>query len=134
MTWYAAHIIQCAKFLDGVQDKYPCYENIVLVEAESPDRAREEAIKIGRTDYDTYQGSSDEKQRSWWEGRPVEWVFAGIRKLIACTNMSGELSGLDPEFRPNHGTEITYSQLEVDSEDALNKLISGDGVVVLYEE
>lgn len=51
MSWYAAHIIQYWKFLDGVQDSYPLYENIVLIQAEVADEAWEKANQIG---YDVY--------------------------------------------------------------------------------
>ncbi len=48
MGWYAAHIIQYARFKDGRQDTYPCYENIVLLDAASISSAQEEAARIGR--------------------------------------------------------------------------------------
>jgi len=51
MGWYAAHIIQYARFKDGRQDTYPCYENIVLLEAASISAAQEEAVRIGREHY-----------------------------------------------------------------------------------
>lgn len=50
MTWYAAHIILLTKFLDGVQDSYPIWENIVLINAETSDDAHAIADKKGLTE------------------------------------------------------------------------------------
>jgi hypothetical protein len=55
---------------------------------------------------------------------PATWVFAGLRKLVSCVN---------PEERPEHGTEVTYSQMEVTSEADFKKLVNGEPVMVLYE-
>lgn len=132
MTWYAAHIISYVRFLDGNQDKYPIWENIVLIEAESPDEAYEKAKKIGQDHYDgTATGSGNLR----WDGRPGVWVFAGIRKVIRCQDTTAtEVTRIEEGERPIHGTEITYSELEVSSEEALTKLLNGDPVIVLYEE
>lgn len=130
MSWYAAHIIQYVKFLDGIQDRYWVYENVVLVEADSVDAARAEATRIGQTVYD-----DDGTQGTHLNDRPALLAFAGIRKLVQCENMSGEGLGWDDEgFRPTHGTEITYSHLEVDSAEAFDRLLQGESVAVIYEE
>lgn len=46
--WYAASIIMLVKFKDGNQDKYPVWENVVLIKASSGDEALELAEKRGR--------------------------------------------------------------------------------------
>ena len=46
--WYAAHLIEYAKFRDGVQDYYPFYENVVLIEADSPEEAWDKAEQFGK--------------------------------------------------------------------------------------
>ena len=116
--WYAAHAIMYVKFKDGNQDKYPFWENIILIEAVSSDEAFEKAEARARLD------EGDSSNSFTWEGRPATWVFAGLRKLISC---------VDSEERPSHGTELTYSQMEVQSETDFKKLVSGDPVMVLYE-
>ncbi|MDQ2829342.1 MAG: DUF4288 domain-containing protein [Chloroflexota bacterium] len=127
--WYAAHIIQYARFLDGAQDVYPCYENVVLIQADSSDHARQEAARIGQAAYGPTGGGFT------WGGRPAEWVFAGIRKVIQCDNTDvTQPAGQEPGFTPGHGTEVTYSTLEVDSIEALDKLVAGAAVAVRYEE
>ncbi len=62
-------------------------------------------------------------------------MYAGIRKLVECYNADVDVpSASDAAFRPDHGTEITYSHLVVDSEDDVNRLVAGQSVTVRYEE
>ncbi len=119
MTWYAAHSIMYVKFTDGKQDKYPIWENIILIEASSDEEALEKAEKRAKED------QSESENDFNWEERPASLNFAGIRKLISCNN---------PENRPTDGTEISYSQMEIKTKDDLAKFLQGDSVMVLYEE
>ncbi len=115
-----------------MQDKYPIWENIVLVEAELGEKALREADRIGKSYYDDTENPDEEQT---WEGRPADWVFAGTRKVIEITETvsSMEEEG-EPWIRPGRGTEISYSQMEVDSEEGLLKLVDGDPVIILYEQ
>lgn len=124
MTWYAAHIILFTKFLDGVQDSYPVRENVVLINAETPDKAYELADKKGEAEAitDSYT----------YNGRPAIWVYAGTRKLVEC------IEHFDPQERlpggmEEHGTEVTYSSFVLADEAALHKLLANRDVAVLYE-
>jgi Domain of unknown function (DUF4288) len=119
MFWYAANAIMYIKFDDGNQDKYPVFENIILIEANSDKEAVEKAKTIAKEE--EIQSNKD----FTWEKRPASLVFAGIRKLISFNN---------PEEAPSHGTEITYSQLEVKTKEDLLKLARGEPVMVMYEE
>jgi hypothetical protein len=119
VAWYAAHIVMSVKFRDGNQDSYPLWENIVLLEAPSDEEAKSKAVQQGRES----EGDSNGSFR--WNDRPATWVFAGVRKIIACE---------DPSDRPGDGIEITYSEMVVDSQEALEKLVKGEPVVVRYEE
>jgi len=118
MAWYAAHAIMYIKFKDGVQDKYPFWENIILIEAETEDEAFEKAETRAREEEGDSQGSLT------FEERPATWTFAGIRRLVSC---------VDPFEQPGDGTEITYLEMEVDSEESFTKLLKGEPVKVLYE-
>lgn len=118
MAWYAAHAIMYVKFKDGLQDKYPFWENIILIEAETDDEAFQKAEVRAREDEGDSQGTFTHG------GRPASWVFAGIRRLVSCT---------DPLDQPADGTEITYLEMEVESEDCFTKLLKGEPVQVLYE-
>lgn len=119
MTWYAAHTIIYIKFKDGNQDRYPVYENIILIEAKTVEEAFEKAAEVAKNQEGDSQGSLT------YDDRPATHVFAGIRKLINCE---------DDKDRPNDGTEITYSEFEVESEEAFSKLVNGYPVTVLYQE
>lgn len=133
MTWFAAHIISYVKFEDGVQDTYPLWENVILIEAESDTKAFEEAQRIGQAYYD--DSADPEKAGLTWDERPAYWVFAGVRKLIKITETASTImEQSDPWSRPGHGTEVTYSEMVVDSAEALSKLVNGSPVTVLYEK
>lgn len=119
MRWYAAHVIMVTKFKDGKQDKFPIWENVILLRANSPDDAREKAVKRAREDEGDSSGSY------MYEGRPATWVFSGIRKLIECQ---------DAENVPGDGTEITYSVFEAEDEEILLNLVNGQSVRITYEE
>jgi hypothetical protein len=107
------------KFKDGNQDKYPIWENIILIEASSSDEAWDKAIIRAREDED-----ESPRGESFWEGRPFKFVFAGIRRLVAC---------VDEDSRPTDGTEITYSQMELPDSDSLSKFLKGEEVFLRYD-
>ena len=124
MTWYAAHLILYTKFLDGVQDIYHVWENVVLINAETSDKAFAIADAKGETETEVGEHTYD--------GRPAVWVYAGVRKLNEC------LEYFDPDDRApggmeEHGTEMTYSSFLLPNEDALQKLLANRDVAVLYE-
>ena len=117
MSWYAAHTIMYVKYKDGIQDSYPFWENIILVEADSDDEAVAKAKSRARED------EGDSNGTFTWSGRPAQWCFGGIRKIVTCE---------DPENKPGDGTEITYLEMEVDDEEMFRKLMSGEPVEVKY--
>ncbi len=110
MAWYAAHAIMYVKFKGGIQDKYPFWENIILIEAGTDEEAFKKAEIRAKEDEGDSQGTFTHT------GRAATWVFAGIRKLVSCT---------DPLDQPTDGTEITYLEMEVESEDCFNKFMNG---------
>ena len=127
MTWYAAHIILLTKFLDGVQDSYPIWENVVLINAETSDEAYAIADKKGEAEAET-PGSGGHTYGS----RPAVWVYMGTRKLNEC------LEYFDPEESASggmeeYGTEVTYSSFVLPDEDAMQKMLANRDVTVLYE-
>jgi hypothetical protein len=119
MTWYAASVIMYIKFKKEEQEKYPLYENVFLIQAESDNEAIEKARKRGMEDEGDSNGTYS------YEGRAATLVFAGVRKIIKTQGA---------EERPTDGTEITYSEMEVDTQETLFKLANGEPVVVRYEE
>ena len=117
--WYAASVIMYTKFKDGLQNKYPIWENVILIEAESSDEALKKATKRAQED------EGDSGGTYFYEDRAATWVFGGVRKLTECK---------DSASKPGDGTEVTYSEMEVDTEQSLSKLINGEPVIVRYEE
>ena len=118
-NWYAAHLILYVQLKDHPQRKYPIWENIVLIKARTDEEAFVKAEKRGKEE----EGDDDGTFR--WGGKPARWVFAGVRKLTLCE---------DPESRPDDGTEVSYTELEVDSEQAVRKLVAGQPVAVKYKD
>ena len=115
MRWYAAHLIQYFKHRRGKQKSFFVWENIVLVRAASFEAAQAQAEKIGKE-----QEAHDEKSLTIG-GHATRLVFAGVRKVVEC---------LDPEHRPGQGTEVSYTEMELSSERAIRKLVSGQPVSV----
>jgi hypothetical protein len=113
--WYAAHILMYVKSKTNADGKIPVWENIVLIKAESEEMAFAKANERGKRD------KGDDDGTFTWAGQPAEWVFAGIRKLTLCE---------DAEKRPGDGTEISYTEMEVYSEDAISDLLEGKPVGV----
>ena len=121
--WYAAHIVMAIRYENpDDQHDYPVWENVVLVRADSDEKALQKADCLGRSEED------DGSEGLRWQGKPARWVFAGVRKLIECRTPD------DPQDRLRTGTEVTYSQMVLDSREALEKFVNGEPVPVLYEE
>jgi hypothetical protein len=117
--WYAAHILMYVKRDGGAGGKCPVWENIVLIRANSEEEAFAKATRRGKDD----EGDDDGTFR--WGGKPARWLFAGIRKLTLCD---------DPEKRPGDGTEVSYTEMEIGSEEAVWKLLEGKPVAVKFRD
>ncbi len=100
---------------ESAQDLYPVWENIVLIEADTPEQAFEKAQSYGRSE------EGDDSGSLTWKKQPATWIFAGVRKLIECES--------DAE-RPGDGTELTYIEMQLDSREAVRKLATGKPVHV----
>jgi hypothetical protein len=48
--------------------------------------------------------------------------FGGVRKVVEC---------VDPEERPGHGTEVSYTDLKFSSRDELDHFLAGEDAQVL---
>jgi Domain of unknown function (DUF4288) len=117
MRWFAVHAIMRVGFKDGFADYIPIWENVYLVAAASADEAHAKGTAKAR------QAEGDSAGSFFWEGHPARWVFAGIRKVIACD-----------EETPEEGVEVTYSQFRLEGEAELNELVAGKEVALVYEE
>lgn len=119
MPWFAASAIMYIKFKDGNQDSYPIWENVFLVEADSPEKAEEKAIELAK------QGEGDSQNSLTWGERPATWVFAGLRKLLTVSHPDIHDTKLD-------GAEITYSEFEIDDKKSFQKFVDGKDVTIKY--
>jgi hypothetical protein len=118
MCWYAAHLVLCVRFKSGAQDRYPVWENIVLVSAKSQEEAFDKADEIGR------QSAGDDSTFKWGR-RAARWEFMGVRKLVECALQGDSLDS---------GDEITYSELELDSLAAVRAFAEGGPVRAKFDE
>jgi hypothetical protein len=116
---YAAHLILYVRLKERTQRKFPIWENIILIKAKTEEEAFAKAEPRGKDE------EGDDNGSFRWEGKPARWVFAGIRKLTLCE---------DPERRPDDGTEVSYTEMEVDSEQAVAKLVGGQSVSVTFAD
>jgi Domain of unknown function (DUF4288) len=119
MNWYAAHIVMVVEFKDAVQRRFPVWENIVLIEARSEDEAFDKAESHGRAE------EGDDGGSFRWGEQPARWTFAGVRKLTECQA---------PDQRPANGTELSYTEFELDSREAVKKLVAGKPVEARFND
>lgn len=117
--WYAAHLLMYVRRKNNPHGKVPVWENIVLIKAESEEAAFAKAEERGKSD------EGDDGGTFRWHGEPATWVYAGIRKLTLCD---------DAERRPGDGTEVTYSEMEVSSEQAVWSLLEGKTTAVHFTD
>lgn len=113
MHWYAAHIVMCVRFKSGSQEKFPVWENVLLLCSGSEEDAFDKAEEIGR------QSASDDGQTFRWGRRAARWEFVGVRKLVECS-LSGNA--------PRSGDEVTYTELQFDSLTAVQEFAAGNPV------
>ena len=114
MAWYAAHIVTYFRRKRSPQPRrFVVWENVVLIRAASDEEAFARAEERGRRD----AGDPDESLRI--NGRPAEMVFAGVRKVVLCQ---------DEDRRPGDGTEVTYTEMQLGSEEMIRKLVAGEPV------
>lgn len=114
MNWYSCHVVMSVRFKEGPQNHFPVMENVFLVEASTAEDALNKAESIG------LNAEGDDSGTFTWEGRPARWVFAGLRKCVAVvhpTKTSNE---------PSDGAELTYLELDFDSEAMLKAFVEGD--------
>jgi hypothetical protein len=119
MSWYAAHVVMVVRFKVQPQEHYPAWENIILLRADSGDEAFERAERRGRQD------EGDDGGTFRWGGKPAEWVFAGVRKVVAC---------VDEGVQPGDGTEVSYTDLEFSSREELDRFVEGEAAHVLVRD
>lgn len=119
MPWFSAHAIMYFEILEGPQDRYEGYENVFLVQADSPDQARDKAEAIARRDEGDSRGTLRLGER------PARLVYGSIRKVVSILH-----ERRDQQL--GEGDELTYSEFVVEDKAALDKLIHAEDVELLY--
>lgn len=121
MPWYCAHIIMQIRFKDGIDDVFPVWELVVLVQADSVSEGFEKAKARGKA------RGGDDGGAFEFEGRPATLAYSGVRKLIECECEDGDLL-------PRDGTEVSYSRFEMSNRDDVQRLAKGESVRLYYRE
>ncbi|HEV2946656.1 MAG TPA: DUF4288 domain-containing protein [Gemmataceae bacterium] len=119
MSWFAAHLIMSVRLKAKQQRRFPVWENIVLIQADSEKQAFQKAERRGRLD------EGDDDGTFTWGDHPAIWVFAGVRKLTPCE---------DSQSPPSDGTEISFLEFELDSEETVRKFVEGQQVKMQSNE
>ena len=125
MIWYAASVVLYFKHRDRKpQREFLVWENVYLIQAASPAKAKAEARKLGKAD-----AVGDPEQTL--DGRFVKTVFAGISKLIE-VGPSPLRIGPSPVTKLVSGVEASWSEYVVKSEEQVKELVAGKAVKLTY--
>ena len=118
MTHYAAHIIMVVKTKGTGQFRYPVWENIVLFSARNVEEAFAKAEQYGKAE----EGDDDGTFR--WGRKAATWVYSGVRKLVPCEGFAKTVDGI----------EISTNQYEVQSLEAVEKLVAGEPTILTLDD
>jgi len=106
---------------DQNEGKRLVWENIILVQGDSPSLALDKAKKAGLEDQEyCSEGLTVDR-------KPARMVFLGVRKLIECRTVG------DIEDKPADGSEVSFSEFLVENDEDLRKLAKGEAVKVIYQ-
>lgn len=125
---YAAHVVMRVVLIDEPQVNFPVWENVVLVESVNPEEAERVARQFGLDAEGTAEGSMT------WEGKKAELVFAGIRRLTSCVDLTNYANLEGSEAKAGNGTEITYFQFTMKSRSDFDDFLAGQEVELKLKE
>jgi len=121
MRKYCVHALFVVEQLSGMQEVFPIWENVYVVEAAGFDEAFEIGERVGRKveEYtrDVYLGDLPALQR-----------FRGIRRVVETDIFEGQELPVDEDGI----LEVTYTHYEVSGMVELNHLLEGEDAVVVY--
>ncbi|HEY3346069.1 MAG TPA: DUF4288 domain-containing protein [Nitrospirota bacterium] len=114
--WSAAHLIFYIQFKDEEvrQEGFPAWEKVILINDTGYIDPFIKAEEIG---------IMLEDDNLVVDGKEAYLMFAGVRKITACA---------DGEDQPGDGTELTYTDMELESEDDIKAFASGQAIEILY--
>ena len=120
--WYCVHAILYFEYKDGNQGDYVVWEHLYLIKADNPQEAGDKGKIRAKQDEGDSSGGLTVNER------PARLKYAGIRKIVDCQDLDMHT------MLPTDGTELSYSELIVESPDEFEKLISGDPAAIIYNE
>lgn len=109
--WFSAHLVNSFTSLTG-GGAVILEENIVLIEADDFDNARDLALKFAR------EGVASNV--SYLHPEPSRVTFMGIRKIVEISNQN-----LGNEDRPENGSELSYEILKFKDIDSAKNYFEG---------
>lgn len=118
--WYCAHAIFYFKLKYKEQDSFFIHENVYIIDANNEDEAMDKALECA----ESYEDQNDNDTLKL-NGESTCCLLAGIRKLRKML-----LPDSDNILRS--GYEVTFSALEVDTLEEVDKLANGEFVDVLH--
>lgn len=110
--WYAAHAVMLFRLKEGEQTEFSVWENIILIQAATPDEAHEKAEARAKEDETKY-----EENGLTWDDELAEFKFLGLRKLMQC---------FSDEQQPSDGTEVSHNQITFADREQLDKFVAGE--------
>lgn len=119
MAWFAAHAIVYFSLKQGIQNVFTVWENVYVIQAPTSEEALKQAFELGNKENGDDNGSLSV------DGQPAERVFAGIRKVTAVSHQS-----MDETL--SSGDEITFSEYQVEDQEAINTLVKGEAINIKY--
>jgi len=123
---FCAHAIFYHKLLFRENETFFIYENVYLIVEENFESAYIRAEQRAKECEDL-----NERRGLTLNDEQCAYIFAGIRKLVKIMDCCNDID-LTINFS---GEEITYSELEVDTLEEVERLAAGERVAgVLYRE
>ncbi len=116
MEFYIAHIIMYYEYIDGNQDDYYCWEDMILVQGKSYKEAYDKAMKIAKKNED-YSG------KCMHNGRPVNIVCKGNRQVVSIDY---------PYDKVIDRTEVTYLTLTFETKEQFESYVTDNTAIVTY--
>ena len=125
--WYAASIILFLRLKRRKRQRtFIVYENVYLIHAIGPEKAKQRAERLGRNEVVPDPSLTV-------NGAPAEFVYGGIRKIVECAADPTRKGGSSVNTIYD-GVEATYSRFEIRGRRSLEALISGKPAEITYVE
>ena len=126
--WYAAHVLMRYHFVETRAKSLVGYENILIIDASSPEEAIARATELSKDDEVRTDGH-------WLNEQPVHLLFEGVKKGVECQFRPGSrgCSSMAPRslitISPRSPTRISWLIFVATARPS--RLLDGSGVLYL---